>query len=149
MIPEPNSLTWQSLYAYIEKRIAGVHETLELIQKNFPATDRTQMSASWESKLEMLQWCLPLVREMQGRENLQVICPILSLDAIRLKCRSQVSQTPSPDFAWIGAVASGRYKLVRVGANQSQSADILWSFEGETAEIIEKVETLVKELCAA
>jgi hypothetical protein len=148
MIPDPNSLTWQSLHAYIERRITGVLETLALIQRNFPADDRAQMSVTWERQLEMLQWCLPLVREMQNRENLQGVCPILSLDAIRLKCRSQDNQARASDFARIAPVASNRYTLVRVGRNPSQTADILWSFEGETSEIVEKVETLANEICA-
>jgi hypothetical protein len=148
MFPDPNSLTWQSLYAHIESRIAGVLETLELIKSNFHTDHQAQMSASWEHQLEMLQWCLPLVKDIQNREELQTICPIMSLDVIRLRCRSHNNEVRSSDFAWLTPVAQERFKLVRLGQSQSQKADILWAFEGETSEIIEKIETLVKEICA-
>ena len=147
MIPKPSSLTWKSLYEYIERRIAGALEALELIKREASTNGSAHMSTSLEHQLEILQWCLPLVKEIQSHEDLQVICPIMSLELIRLGCRSQDKQDRSSDFAWITPVGSERYNLVRLGQKQSETAEILWSYEGGISEIIEKVKTLIREIC--
>src|SRR5512141_1080434 len=102
MVPEPNDLTWQSLYEYIQRRIAGALNSLQLIEKDVHASQLAEMKVSLERELEMLRWCLPLVREMQSKEDMQVVCPIMSLDLIRLRCRQQHdNQIRPPFFAWI------------------------------------------------
>ncbi len=148
MTPELNELTWQSLHEYIERRIAGALNGLQLIEKDIRASSLAQTKASLERELKMLHSCIPLVREMQNKEDMQIVCPIMSLDLIRLRCRHQHdNQVRSPDFAWISPVADGRYILARMKVNKSQELEKLWSFEGDLVQIVEKVENLVKEIC--
>jgi hypothetical protein len=150
MVPEPNDLTWQSLYEYIQRRIAGTLNSLQLIEKDVHAGQLAEIKVSLERELEMLRWCLPLVREMQNKEDMQVVCPIMSLDLIRLRCRQQHdNQDRPPFFAWISPIANERYRLARVKVNKLQEPEKLWSFEGDLTEIVEKVENLVKEVYTA
>ncbi len=147
MISDINDFTWQSLYEYIERRISGVLDVLQRINMDSQANDLSPMSESLERQLDLLRWCLPLVSEMQKKENLQVICPIMSLELIRLRCRSQHdSQVHSSDFAWITPIADGIYQLVQREVNNSETKTPL-SMEGNIFQIIEKVELLVKEKC--
>jgi len=144
---ELDEFTWQTLYEYIQRRIAGVLDTLQLINKDSQGNNFAHMRESLERQQDLLQWCIPLVREMQKRENMQAICPIMSLELIRLRCRSQYdNQVQSSDFAWITPIADGMYKLVRREVNNSE-AKAPWSMEGNVSQIIEKVEILVKEVC--
>ena len=102
-----------------------------------------------ERELEMLRSCLPLVREMQNRENLQDICPIMSLNIIRLRCRHRYAEQDGfLEFAWISPIAEGRYSLLQMGMNESQEPEKLHASGTDLIQIVEEVEKLVKEICA-
>src|SRR6266540_1525257 len=129
MIFELDDFTWQTLYEYIERRIAGVLDTLQLIRMDSQASSFAHMSESQQHQLNLLRSCLPLVREMQSKEDLQMICPIMSVDLIHLRCRSQPNhQVSSSDFAWITPIAEERYSLMRIETKESEAGEILWSF---------------------
>jgi len=148
MTTELDDLTWQSLYEYIERRITGAQNALQLIQKNTHGDDLAQSTARFKRELEWLGWCLPLVSEMLNKEDMQVICPIMSLDLIRLGCRHpHDGQDHSSDFAWISPIAEGKYFLKRIRVNNPGGLETLWSFEGDLSQIVEKLENLVKEIC--
>ena len=142
MIPDVNALTWQSLYEYIERRIVGLQNALKMIQQDVRAVDLANSTTSLEHQLELLRWYLPLVTEMQNREDMQVICPIMSLEIIRLRCRS--AQANSPDFAWILPVANGRYSLKQRRSGESEQVELI---EGGLSQIVEIVGKLVKAIC--
>ncbi len=146
MISEPSNFTWQSLHEYIERRIAGTLNTLQLIEKDPHVSSFAQSKATLEHQLELLRWCLPLVSKMQNRKDMQAIRPMMSLDLIRLSCRHQHdSEDHSPDFAWILPIADGRYSLKQINPQEPESSSF---FEGDLIQIVEKIEKLVKEKCA-
>ena len=148
MASEFEELTWQSLYEYIERRIVGVLNGLQLIENDKSVSSYTQTKASLEHDLDLLRWYLPLVKKMQSKEIMQVVCPIMSIGLIRLRYRPQHnSQVSLPDFAWIAAIADDRYSLVRVKVSKPEGLEKLWSFEGDLVQIVEKIENLVKEIC--
>jgi len=148
MDTELSDFTWHSLYEHIESRITGIQKGIQIIKLNNRLKDLPQPIENLEYELERLQWCLPLVREMQAREDMQVVCPIMSVNMIRLRCRAnQDNQAHSFDFAWISAIADGRFSVIRLETNESRLMAQLWSFEGNLPQTVEKIETLVKELC--
>ena len=151
MTSEIENYTWQSLYEHIEKRIAGVLKALQLFREETRLKNLDEVhTMAFEHELEILHWYLPLVREMQSRENLQRICPIMSLNTLRLLCRpSQPQQERFVEFAWITPTAEERYSLVGMEVNESQSPEELPSFEADLIQIVEEVEKLVKVKCVS
>jgi hypothetical protein len=146
---EPEDFTWQTLYEYIERRIAGVLKALQFVKEDPRLTNVDETySMRFERELKMLRQCLALVIEMQSRESLQELCPILSLNIIRLRCRHQhAEQDDSLEFAWISLIGEGRYSLQRMGINESQEPTRPDSFDADLLKIVEQVEKLVKEIC--
>ena len=142
MIPDINNFTWQSLHEYIERIISSTQNALQAFNKDARA-HRLATSTGLEHQLDFLQWCLSLVNEMQHREDMQVICPIMSVGTIRLRCRH--AQYSASDFAWIVPIANNRYSLKRINSSEPE---VEWYFEGDTNQVIEKVEKLVKEICS-
>ena len=146
---EPEDFTWQTLYEYIERRIAGALKALQFLREDPRLTNVDKVhTASFERELDMLRQCLPLVTEMQSRESLQDICPILSLNIIRLRCRHRhTEQDDSLEFAWISPIAEGRYSLRRMRINESQEPGKPDLFDSDLVKIVEEVEKLLKEIC--
>jgi hypothetical protein len=150
MTTELSEYTWQTLYEYIERRIAGLLHALQFLKDpRLQNVDEAQAhTAGFERQLEMLRSCLPLVSEMQNRENLQDICPVMSLNIIRLQCRHRHDkQDGFLEFAWISPIAEGRYSLKKIGTNESQGSGNLQSIEADLTQIVEEVEQLVKAIC--
>jgi hypothetical protein len=146
MITDINDFTWQSLYEYIERRIAGAQNVIQMIKENTRPNEPTQPIKGLEHQIELLQWCIPLVKELQTRESLQNICPIMSLEIIRLRCRRKNDgQVYSSDFAWISPIADGRFNIRQI--NSEKSNDDILLFEGDLRQTVEKVEKLVEEIC--
>ena len=148
MTSEVSDYTWQTLHEYIERRIAGVLHALQFLREDPRLQNVSEAhTTGFERELEMLRSCLPLVREMQNRENLQNISPFMSLNWIRLRCRPwHAEQDDILEFAWISPIAEGRYSLVRM--SESQESEKLPSFDADLMQIVEEVEKLVKETCA-
>ena len=146
---EPEEFTWQSLYEYIERRIAGALKALKLFKEDPRFTDVDEIHyTSFERELQMLRQCLTLVIELQGRKSLQGISPILSLNIIRLRCREQSDESDGfVEFAWISPIAEGKYSLRQLGINASEEIDELNPIEADLIQIVEQVEERVKELC--
>jgi hypothetical protein len=145
MIPDINDFTWQSLYEYIERRISGAQNAIQMIKKDARFSELSPPTKGLEHELQLLQWCIPLVKEIQTRESLQNICPIMSLEIIRLRCRSKNDrQVYSSDFAWISPIADGRFNIRQIESQKSEDAQL---FEGSLSQTVEKVEKLVKEIC--
>lgn len=145
MIPDINDFTWQSLYEYIERRISGAQNAIQMIKKDASFSELSQPTKGLEHELQLLQWCIPLVKEIQTRESLQNICPIMSLEIIRMRCRSKNDrQVYSSDFAWISPIADGRFNIRQI---ESQKSEDMQLFEGNLSQTVEKVEKLVKEIC--
>jgi hypothetical protein len=150
MIPDINDFTWQSLYEYIERRIAGTQRVIQIIKENTHPDELSQRIKGSEHQLELLQWCIPLVKELQTRESLQNICPIMSLEIIRLRCRHKTDgQVYFSDFAWILPIADGRFNIRRIESQKSEDPQVedMQLFEGNLGETLEKVEELAKEIC--
>jgi hypothetical protein len=142
------SYSWQTLQDYIERRVAGLLDSLGKIDPDAPPDLAKEMREMAQRQLKVLNRSLPLVTEMQHRENMQVIIPIMSLDMIRLGCRQcGESQVRSADFAWITPIGEEIYHLVRSGFQETGEYGALWTFEGNLRQIVEKVEELVDELC--
>ena len=146
---ELNDFTWQSLYEYIERRITGTLKALKLVREDPRLANVDEIyPASFERELEMLRQCLALVTEIQGRESLSDLSPILSLNIIRLRCRHRhVEQGDYVEFAWISPIGDGRYTLRQLGINESEELEKLNSFDADLVQIVEHVEKLVKEIC--
>ena len=149
MTAEPGEYTWQSLYEYIESRTAGVLSALQFLREDPRLQDVDELHiASFDRELKMLRSCLALVSEMQHRENLQGISPILSLNMIRLRCRHpHVEQDGYLEFAWISPIAEGRYSLTIIGTNESQEPENSHPASADLIQIVEEVEKLTKEIC--
>ena len=144
MIPDINDFTWQSLYEYIERRISGAQNAIQMIKKDAHFSELSQPTRVLEHQLELLQWCIPLVKEIQTRESLQNICPIMSLEIIRLRCRRKNDgQVYSSDFAWVSPIADGRFNIRQIESQKSEDTQL---FEGDLRQTVEKVEKLVKEI---
>lgn len=139
MQPNLNDFTWQSLYKYIEDIIFATQEELQSPY----VLNHVESSTGLKNQLELLRLCLVLVNEMRNREDMQVICPIMSVGIIRLRCRH--AQFNSSDFAWILPIADGRYSLKQINLHEPKME---WLFEGNLSQVVEKVEKLVKEICA-
>ena len=150
MTSELSEYTWQTLYEYIERRIAGVLHALQFLREDPRLQNVGEAHATgFKRELEMLRSCLPLVREMQNRKGLQDISPFMSLNLIRLRCRPRhAEQDDILEFAWISPIAEGRYSLVRMGMSESQKSEKLPSLDADLNQIVEAVEKLVKETCA-
>ncbi len=135
-----DNFTWQSLLEYIERRITGTRNAVQMIKENMRLDESSsQATKGLEHQLELLQWCIPLVKELQTKESLQNICPIMSLEIIRLRCRRQIDgQTFSSDFVWILPIADGRFNIKQEDTQ---------SFEGNLRQTVEVIERLVKEMC--
>ena len=135
-----NDYTWQSLRAYIERRIAGCQDSLDRLG----TLGKDEAGAVMEvvhRELELLNRCLLVVAEVEYRKEMQLVRPILSLDLIRLACRG------CPDFAWIQPRGEGLYRLERIGPGDTNSIETIWVFDGEIGQVVEKAVDLVKELC--
>jgi hypothetical protein len=150
MTSEINDFTWQSLHEYIERRIAGVLNVLQSLRDDPRLQNLDERyTTSFERELEMLRQCLALVIEMQSRESLQDISPILSLNIIRLRCRYRyVEQDGFLEFAWISPIAERKYSLVKIGMNESPESGRPHSIDADLIQIVQEVEKLVKENCA-
>ena len=146
---EPEDFTWQTLYEYIERRIAGVLKALQFLREDPRLNNLSEAhTIGLVRELEMLRQCLALVIEMQSRESLQDICPMLSLNIIRLRCRHQYAeQDDSLEFAWISPIEEGRYSLVPLRMNEFHESGQRTSFEADLNQIVAEVEKLVKEVC--
>ena len=150
MTSQFNEFTWQSLYETIESRIAGVRNVLQSLRDDprLQNLDERYIT-SFERQLEVLRQCLALAIELQSRESLQDLSPILSLNSIRLRCRSrQVEQDGLFEFAWISPIAEGKYSLVKIGMNESPESGQPHSIDAVLLQIVQEVEKLVKENCA-
>jgi len=144
MIPDINDFTWQSLYEYIERKISGAQNAIQMIKKGAHFSELSQTTRVLEHQIELLQWCIPLVKEIQTRESLQNICPIMSLEIIRLRCRRKNDgQVYSSDFAWVSPIADGRFNIRQIESQKSEDTQL---FEGDLRQTVEKVEKLVKEI---
>ncbi|MBK7893944.1 MAG: hypothetical protein IPJ90_03450 [Anaerolineaceae bacterium] len=137
MLSELNGFTWDSLHEYIQGRLNGTQSALRTIQEDSRASDLEQLIKVLENQIKLLHWCLPLVEEMQTRKNMYEICPIMSLEIIRLRCRQKLD---SPDFAWISPVADKKYSLKKILSQEPE-------FEGSLFQIVEKIEEIAKETC--
>ena len=149
MASELSDFTWHSLYELIEFRITGLQKGLQFFRlHNSSENDMTEAIKTFEHELDVLQRYIPLVKEMQVRENMQVVCPIMSLNMIRLRCPHKPDdQDSSSDFAWISSIADGKFSIVRLDTSESRLMEELWSFEGNLPQTVEKIETLIEELC--
>jgi hypothetical protein len=141
MLSELNDFTWDSLHEYIQRRINEAESALRTMQEDGRASNLEQSIKVLENQIKLLHWCLPLVEEIQTSKNMHEICPIMSLEIIRLRCRQKLD---SPDFAWISPLADRKYSLKRI---LSQEPEKEWLFEGSLFEIVEKIEEIVKETC--
>ena len=146
---EPEDFTWQTLYEYIERRIADVLKALQFLREDLRLNNVGEAhTIGLERELEMLRQCSALVIEMQSREALQGICPILSLNIIRLRCRHQYAdQEDSLEFAWISPIEEGRYSLAQLRMNEFHESGQRPLFEADLTQIVAEVEKLVKETC--
>ncbi len=134
MTSEPTGFTWQTLYEYIEGLITGVLNIQQSL-KNQPQRKLDEIyTTTFEHELVIWRSYLLLIGEMQKRENLNAICPIMGVNTIRLFCHHQ-----STSFVSITSIADGRYHLKMSGG--------LHSFDVDLIHMADEVEKLVKENC--
>src|SRR5690349_14032465 len=134
--------TWQTLYEHIEGMITDLLNILQSLEDHPRLKLDEIYTTSFEDRLAMLRSCLLLVSEMQKRENLHDICPIMSLDTIRLHCRHR-----DTGFAQISPLADGRYRIVEVGMNEHEESGKLRSLDMNLIQIVDEVEKLAKRTC--
>ena len=140
--------TWQSLQEYIERLIAGLLDSLAKIDSDTPPDLVNRLEEMAQQELGVLNQSLHLVVEMQRRESIQLVIPIMGVEMIRLRCRQcRDGQVRPADFAWILPVGEQVYKLVRLEFKETGEYGELWTFEGDLQQTAEKIEELVDELC--
>ena len=141
MTPEPTGFTWQTLYEHIEGLITGVLN-IQQSMKDHPHLKLDKVyTTTFEHELVIWRSYLLLVREMQKRENLDDIRPIMGLNTIRLYCPDQDTA-----FASITSIPDGRYHLQMKESKMSES---LHSFDVDLTHRPDEVEKLVKENCGS
>jgi hypothetical protein len=153
---EFSEYTWQTLYEYIERRIASARHAIQFLREDprLPRDDPSMVESdqihitSFETQLERLLSCLPLIREMQSRENLQAIRPIMSVEIIRLGCRRVLrDQDDYLEFAWILPKPGNRYRLQTMHTNSAPLPEDEWSPDLGLSQVVDEVEKLAREYC--
>ncbi len=149
MIPNVNDFSWQSLYEYIERIIANISSALDGFSRTDIDVDVNEDTLSLRQQLDHLLWLKPLVREMSSRQDMQLICPIMSVGIIRLRCHNQdAKSTRATDLAWLWSVSEKKFGLKRIKVIPGQDPETLWSIEGNLEQIVEEIEKLVREHCS-
>ena len=133
MTSEPTGFTWQTLYEYIEGLIAGVVKLQQSLKEHPHIKVAEIYTTTFAQNLVIWHLYLLLIREMQKRENLDDIRPIMGLNTIHLYCPDQ-----NTSFASITATADGRYQL------QMKAS----MFDVDLIHLADEIEKLVKETCS-
>ncbi len=145
---EFGNYTWQSLRDYVDRRITGLLDTITEINQKFPRDQAASMKKGLRSQLEYLYWCVPLVNEFQRREDMQLISPLMSLDAIRLSCFQCIDdKVRLVEFAMIGARKEGLYRVVRVESSEGKKHKAQVLCEGSLEQTVEAVRKIVEQIC--
>lgn len=140
MKAEPTRFTWHTLYEYVESLIAGVVNIQQALKEHPELKLDDIYTSTFERELVTWRSCLLLISEIQKKEKLGSIRPIMGLNTIHL-----YYEDLNTAFAYITPLANGQYRFEREKGKKSKKLENLQIVEDMNLfQVVNEVEKLIK-----